>query len=69
LDIENSLQFIEDPNKKNTDFKIWNKIPVARRDKDLMCRYGHDNLLIDDANILIFGGLTSNSKEKAVLFK
>ena len=59
---------IEDPQKNNEEYKIWNKIPIPRKERGLMCRHGHDSLLIDDSNILIFGGLSSGKTDQTVLF-
>ncbi|CAI2374199.1 unnamed protein product [Moneuplotes crassus] len=68
LDIENALLVVEDPIKKE-NLKIWNKITPSRKDKVQLCRYGHDSLLLDDFNILIFGGATNSKTSSAILYK
>jgi len=67
LDIENALQLIENPQKEE-DLKLWNKIPIYRKDRQKICRYGHDSLLIDDFSILIFGGATNAQSNSAILY-
>ena len=66
LDIERAVNLLEDTSQKEID-KLWKKIPVPKRDKSLICRYGLDTLRIDDTNILLFGGAVS-TENKAVLF-
>lgn len=58
---------IEDPSQKEID-ALWKRIPEPRKDRQLLCRYGHDTLRIDDTNILIFGGATSKISRSAILF-
>jgi hypothetical protein len=67
LDVEKALQVIENPSLKIIE-KLWNKMPVLKRDKNKLCRYGQKTLLINDITIFIFGGATSPDSNSAIIY-
>jgi hypothetical protein len=67
LDVEKAVSVVEDP-KKETSENLWKRFPVSRRDKNMLCRYGLDTINLDDTNVLIYGGATSEDSKQTLLF-
>lgn len=68
LDVEKTIKVIENPLSKNLN-NLWKKIPTVKKTRDSLCRFGLDTVVVDERNVLIFGGRTLESSDSSpILF-
>ncbi len=56
LDVDMVINFIENP-KKYQKTNVWIRKEVQPQDLPLVCRWSHTAGLVDNRNILLFGGI------------
>ena len=56
LDVDMVLNFIENPKKYKKE-NVWVRKNITQQDLPIVCRWAHTTGVIDNRNILIFGGI------------
>lgn len=65
LDVDMVLNFVENPKKFKKE-NVWIRKDINKEDEQLVCRWAHTTGVIDNRNIIIFGGI--DSKLNAIRF-